>query len=402
MDAPLNRTRADQLLAHEDLTAIVAIRPENVFYLTGFAGVLYPYSGMAVSSAAVLWRGNDRPTLVLAAAARFALIENEQAGSERRYFGPDASPHDLGLPAHDALAARVRVAAAAALAERFDDPVAAVASVLRGQLDGKAQVAFDDPLFGAEVASRVGTQLRVRPGLALLREIRAAKTALEVRRLAEGLRRNEDAMRLVQAALRDGVTRDELTGTFRREFAARGGRPLYEVCGIGSRALANFPRGDGTVRPGEPVFFDAGGTSSYYWTDTGRTMIVGRPGTRLEHVMNVEAEGLAAVHEAARPGRSAADVAAAFRAVAERHRLPSGDWFWGHGLGLEVYELPRIRGDSDDVLIEGMVFNFESPYREIGLGGAHLEDTFVVEEGGSRRLSTLPREILRGPDGPEG
>ena len=391
---PLRHDRANEILAREGLAAIVATKPENVYYATGFAGVLYPYSGMSISSAAVVGYGADPARLVVSSGARYGLIDQPAGERDRRYFGAATPPHDSGTPLDDPLAQRMRGAITALHDDPFDDPVEAVAASLRQLADRDSLVAFDDPLFGADVASRIGRPIRVRPGLALFREIRAAKSPFEVDRLAEALRRNEEAMALVLAAVHDGATWAGLTGTFRREFAARGGRPLYEVCGIGSRALANFAHGDGTVRPGEPVFFDAGGTSDYYWTDTGRTMILGRPSARLEYVMAVEAEGLAAVQEAARPGARAADVAAAFRRVAERHGLPSGDWFWGHGLGLEVYELPRIRTDSDDVLVEGMLFNFETPFREVGLGGGHLEETFVVEWSGCRRLSTLPRSLL--------
>jgi Xaa-Pro aminopeptidase len=393
LEAPLDLARAQRILAREDLAALVATRPENVFYATGFAGVLYPSSGMSVSSAGVVRMGADRVTLLLSSGARFGLIE-EEGQSDRRYFGRSPRPHDPGTPTDDPLSGRMRAAVVAPLEAPFDDAVDAVAGILQQDLSDDAQVAFDDPMFGAEVARRIGSRIRVRPGLMLFREIRAAKTAPEVDRLEDVLRRNEEAMWQVLGAIREGATWDSLILTFRREFATRGGRPLYEVCGIGSRALANFSHGGGPVRLDEPVFFDAGGTRSHYWTDTGRTMMVGRPSARLEYVMNVEAEGLAMVQEASRPGASAADVAGAFGRVAKRHGLPSGDWFWGHGIGLEIYELPRIRADSADVLVEGMVFNFESPFREIGLGGAHLEDTFVVEAGGCRRLSTLPRKVL--------
>jgi Xaa-Pro aminopeptidase len=123
-------------------------------------------------------------------------------------------------------------------------------------------------------------------------------------------------------------------------------------------------------------------------------LLLGEPRGRLADVARIEAEGLAAVEEAARPGVQASAVAKAFRAVVTRHGLPDGNWFWGHGIGLEIYELPRVRIDSTDVLEEGMVFNFEAPFREVGLGGIHVEDTFVVTADGCRRLSTLPRGVL--------
>ena len=65
----------------------------------------------------------------------------------------------------------------------------------------------------------------------------------------------------------------------------------------------------------------------------------------------------------------------------------------GHGVGLEVHEGPRLSPKSDDVLAPGEVVTVEPGIYLPGKLGVRIEDFVVVEEGGCRNLSTLPKEL---------
>jgi Xaa-Pro aminopeptidase len=64
----------------------------------------------------------------------------------------------------------------------------------------------------------------------------------------------------------------------------------------------------------------------------------------------------------------------------------------GHGLGLEVHELPSM-GSIDFELQEGDVVTVEPGLYDPALGGVRLEDVVVVEAGGARNLNSLPKEL---------
>ena len=53
-----------------------------------------------------------------------------------------------------------------------------------------------------------------------------------------------------------------------------------------------------------------------------------------------------------------------------------------------------IRARGDFTLEEGMVFNYETPYAQIGFGGMQLEDTFLVTKDGAVDLSPMNRELV--------
>ena len=40
-----------------------------------------------------------------------------------------------------------------------------------------------------------------------------------------------------------------------------------------------------------------------------------------------------------------------------------------------------------------MVINIETPYYEFGFGAVHVEDPFVVREGGNELLTELSRDL---------
>lgn len=66
----------------------------------------------------------------------------------------------------------------------------------------------------------------------------------------------------------------------------------------------------------------------------------------------------------------------------------------GHGIGLEVHELPRLSPRSKDKLVPGMVFSIEPGIYEPGFGGVRIEDLVILEASGPRLLTNAPNELL--------
>jgi Xaa-Pro aminopeptidase len=66
----------------------------------------------------------------------------------------------------------------------------------------------------------------------------------------------------------------------------------------------------------------------------------------------------------------------------------------GHGLGLEVHEMPRLGKGDKTVLQDGMVVTVEPGVYLEGLGGIRIEDDVLVTAQGAVDLTTAPREFL--------
>ena len=66
----------------------------------------------------------------------------------------------------------------------------------------------------------------------------------------------------------------------------------------------------------------------------------------------------------------------------------------GHGVGLEIHELPFMRGDCATVFEPGHVITVEPGLYIEGWGGIRIEDTVQVTEGSPRSLIHFPKDHL--------
>jgi Xaa-Pro aminopeptidase len=98
---------------------------------------------------------------------------------------------------------------------------------------------------------------------------------------------------------------------------------------------------------------------------------------------------------AIRPGIKAGEVDAAARKVLQRHKL--GQYFThstGHGLGIEIHELPRLGKNEDIMLQEGMALTVEPGVYIQGLGGIRIEDEVLVTAKAAEVLTSATRKFL--------
>jgi Xaa-Pro dipeptidase len=151
------------------------------------------------------------------------------------------------------------------------------------------------------------------------------------------------------------------------------------------------------LRRGDVVKLDFGARAEGYHSDMTRTVAFGEPPERLRRVREVVAAAQAAGVAAARPGVPLREVDRAARAVVEEAGL--GERFshgLGHGVGLEIHEIPFLRRDSPegDVLPEGAIVTIEPGVYLPGLGGVRIEDMVEVTSQGARVFASSPRELI--------
>ena len=69
--------------------------------------------------------------------------------------------------------------------------------------------------------------------------------------------------------------------------------------------------------------------------------------------------------------------------------------FVGHGVGLEINELPVLTTRSEDILQPGMTFAFEPKFVLEGIGAVGIENTFLVTESGVEKITVLNENIIK-------
>ncbi len=192
-------------------------------------------------------------------------------------------------------------------------------------------------------------------------------------------------------------------------------RPAFDAI-VASGPNGALPHAHPTERrlaDGDLVILDFGGVHEGYCVDVSRTVSVGPPTSEMRRLHRAVSEAQAAAMSAAAPGVLASHVDGAARAVLERRGL--ADRFGhgtGHGLGIEVHELPRVgkrrtcsAGPDDATLAAGMVFTIEPGVYVPDFGGVRIEDDVLLTEAGvevltpaCRRLIDTGKQAARGGD----
>jgi Xaa-Pro aminopeptidase len=131
-----------------------------------------------------------------------------------------------------------------------------------------------------------------------------------------------------------------------------------------------------------------------YASDCTRTFATGPLPERLEQAYAVclaaQTRALAAVR-AGTPGEKVHELAAAAIREGGFGELQHG---LGHGVGLEVHELPVLREGVESMLLRRSVVTVEPGIYLAGLGGVRIEDLVIVTDGEPEVLTPFTKELL--------
>jgi Xaa-Pro aminopeptidase len=235
-----------------------------------------------------------------------------------------------------------------------------------------------------------------------------------LRGTVEGLRAVKDSGELVLIRRALAIAGRALSGGTRRlagksEIAIASGlkKKIREEGGdeesfptiVASGPRAALPHGlptDRVIGGGELVVIDFGVRICGYCCDITRTYSPQKWETKAIDIYRIVLTAQRAALAMIGPGVKASDVDAAAREVIERAGY--GKHFGhgtGHGVGLEVHEMPVISGKSGDKLIPGMVVTVEPGIYLEKFGGVRIEDMVLVTEKGREILSRgIPKFLV--------
>ena len=174
------------------------------------------------------------------------------------------------------------------------------------------------------------------------------------------------------------------------------------ISGLGLTAAIAQGSSLKTVERGVPVLVDYGGGYNGYVTDETRMYVAGEMKERFKQAYEVTRE---IVEDATSFGREGIDCTEIFdrayqlvkKGNLQDHFMGFGEGqvsFIGHGLGLEINELPVITSRHSRVLKEGMVFAFEPKFIFPGEGSVGIEVDFITRREGLERVVETPIDVV--------
>ena len=155
-----------------------------------------------------------------------------------------------------------------------------------------------------------------------------------------------------------------------------------------------------TLKPGETVMIDMSGSFNGYQSDMTRVWRVGEIPHIAYKAHDCSRSILRACESIGKPGAKVADL------YNEAVRIATGEGlsdyfmghrqkvkFIGHGVGIDLNELPVITANSPYVLEENMVLAIEPKFVIPEIGAVGIENTYVVTPEGLKTLTIFPEEI---------
>ncbi len=266
-----------------------------------------------------------------------------------------------------------------------------------------------------------------------LRLLRAVKSEWEIAQITRTSQIYSGLLEHVSTLLRPGITEIELESLLEVKARQLGHEPMIRMRCFGGElhfgGVAAGPRAalptyfDGPtgglgpswahpigpsrspIKPGEAIVMDFALANKGYHADVTRMLVIGDLPQKLQNAYSTALEVEEMIRRALVPGRTAGEVYDEILAWVRKETPFAANFmgfgssqvrFIGHGIGLELDELPIICQGGKEILQPGMTVAVEPKFFFPGEGVVGIEDDLVIEgKDGARYLSSTPRDILR-------
>lgn len=262
----------------------------------------------------------------------------------------------------------------------------------------------------------------------MIREIRMVKSEYELDLIRQAAQMNDAMFSQVPEILQEGMTEIEFSGHLEAFLRTKGHEGLIKVrsfnqeifyghimsgvnlavpsCAVGptggSGPNPSLPHGSGfkVIKRHEPVQIDYVSVVGGYIVDQARTFFLGEPHEKFLRVHSLALSIQQALASQGVPGVSSRSLYETAIRMAQEAGCEEGFMgypepvpFVGHGVGLELDELPVIGARSPHIMQTGMVIALEPKFIFPNEGLAGIENCFVVAPGGMEKLTQFDDEI---------
>lgn len=232
----------------------------------------------------------------------------------------------------------------------------------------------------------------------LVESLRAVKDQSELELLKQAFAISDAVFQKVLGIIRPGMTELELSAEISYLHKKLGAEnDSFDVI-VASGERGSLPHGTATDKKfaqHEFITLDFGCLYRGYHSDMTRTVCLGAPTPEMKNVYAVVSEAQQRGCDAVKAGASAKRIDGVSRKYIASKGF--GKYFGhslGHGVGLDIHELPRIAPKSRDMLVSGNVITIEPGIYLPGRFGIRIEDTVIVRSEGCEVLTGSPKELI--------
>jgi predicted dehydrogenase/Xaa-Pro aminopeptidase len=366
-----NSRKAAEVMKQYDLDLLIAASPVNVYYLSGIP-LLH-----SAANPILLALNNQYPNL--------AMIRREGEGTAIHWNVFKSMDRFCWF--HDVVGIESQADVGRALHSK----------IRKWGLAGKrVGVESTAPKFLVDALSPETSGMTVVAADQAFLDLRLVKTPLEIEYLQKAADITEAALKDTIAAVKEGVTDLELLRIGRDAMLKHGADDWDHLTMTIGDSDPEAPGTGRAVKRGEIVRLDFGGIYKGYVADINQEVVVGEADPEADVLIQGLLNFQHYFEERIKPGVN-------MKALSEealgwyKKTVPKGIAFSiGHSIGLQCEDqhIFGVLGALDRVFEENMVFEIEAwePYKGALIG---VEDCYVVTKTGNRRMTSMPKTIIR-------
>lgn len=250
--------------------------------------------------------------------------------------------------------------------------------------------------FYQEMSEELGESLV--PASGVVEELRVIKEPEELDCLRQAALIGSEVFADLLASVKPGMTEKAVANLIISGLRDKGcDKESFDPIAVSGEnaALPHGVPGERVLQKGDMLTLDYGGFYRGYAGDMTRTVAIGEADQRLADLYNKLLDAQQYGVEMVRAGVSCADLDQKVRQRLARYDL---DKYFahgtGHGIGLEIHEMPNVSSRSQWVLQENMVITIEPGVYIPGWGGIRIEDSVIVKNHGCEIITNSPKQLI--------
>jgi Xaa-Pro aminopeptidase len=231
-----------------------------------------------------------------------------------------------------------------------------------------------------------------------IEKLRQIKEDSEIKYIGKAAEIADKAFIHMLEFIKPGMTEEKIGLELEFFMRLNGAQKLSFNSIVASGKRSCLPHGTATskiVENGDFLTLDYGCVYNGYCSDMTRTIVIGKASEKQKEIYDIVLEANKAGLKAIKPGITGYEADKAARDVIEKHGY--GQYFGhslGHGVGVDIHELPRLSKKGFETLRPGMVVTDEPGIYIPDFGGVRIEDLVLVTDDGLKVLSKSNKELI--------
>lgn len=239
----------------------------------------------------------------------------------------------------------------------------------------------------------------------LIEKLRAVKDTEEIKNIKLASKLTGKTYSHVLENIRtENITEKEVAWRIEKFIKENGGELAFEsivAFGPNSSIPHHKTSNKKLTNKDEFILLDFGSKVNGYCSDMTRTLLTKNSSSRAKKMYQIVLSSqetafqlinqLSYFHKPVLAG----DIANAANNIITKSGFPTIPHGLGHGIGLEVHEMPHLHPKSKNTLVAGNYFSIEPGIYLPGFGGVRIEDDYLLTDRGLEQLTKSERELVK-------